>query len=100
MNFLTKFIPIALVTNPNGFFDSVKGTAMAWITAAVDKLLIPVGVAACGGFFIFLLIKCASDYNEGRGNEMKPKIMTMLLIIIIAALLLSKNLWWNFVFAG
>lgn len=81
--------------NPSTFFNSMKAEAFEWINAGVDGLVIPVGALICGAVFIFLLIKCVAEYRAGQGEDIKNKIFPMLLCLIIAGILLSKNLWWG-----
>lgn len=81
--------------NAQVFFDGIAGEAFEWINAGVDGLVIPVGALICGAVFIFLLIKCVAEYRAGQGEDIKNKIFPMLLCLIIAGVLLSKNLWWG-----
>ena len=81
--------------NANTFFDPIKAEAFEWINAGLDSLVIPIGALICGAVFIFLLIKCVAEYRAGQGEDIKGKIFPMVLCLIIAGVLLSKNLWWG-----
>ena len=72
----------------SGFFKAITKTALEYVSAGLDYLIIPVGLSVLGGFFIFLLFKCVSDYNDNRGDEMKGKILWLFLIVIVAGILL------------
>lgn len=94
------FVTALAATNPDGFWGAIKGVAISWVNSFVDVLLVPVGIAICAVFFIINLVKCITEYQAGHGDQITGKIMYMVLIIIIAALLLAKNLWWSYVFGG
>ena len=81
--------------NANTFFDPIKAEAFEWINGGLDSLVIPICALICGAVFIFLLIKCVAEYRAGQGEDIKNKIFPMLLCLIIAGVLLSKNLWWG-----
>ena len=81
--------------NANTFFDPIKAEAFEWINAGLDSVVIAIGALICGAVFIFLLIKCVAEYRAGQGEDIKNKIFPMLLCLIIAGVLLSKNLWWG-----
>lgn len=103
MKHMIQFVSASLIvyeTDPAGFFGGIKGTVTSWLNAFVDNFLIYIGVLICGVFFIINLIKCVTDYNEGHGDQMKGKIIFMLVLVVIAALLLAKNAWWGFIFGG
>lgn len=90
----TKFTIMAAAADPHTFFDAIKATAFQWANAGLDNFLVPVGTVCCGAIFIFLLIKCVTDYKEGHGEDMRAKAFQLFLCLVIAALLLTKHLWW------
>ena len=86
--------------NATTIFDPIKAEAFEWINAGLDSLVIPIGALICGAVFIFLLIKCVAEYRAGQGEDIKNKIFPMLLCLIIAGVLLCKNLWWGVFTSG
>ncbi len=91
---MNKLAIMASAANAGTFFQSMKVTALEWVNAGLDNFVIPIGVVCCGATFVFLLIKCVADYKEGHGEDMKAKAFPLLLCLIIAAILLTKNMWW------
>lgn len=85
----------AAAANPSTFFSAILDIAMQWINAAMDGLIVPFGVGCCGAVFLFLLVKCVTNYRDGHGEEIKDKLFPMLLCLIVAGILLSKNIWWS-----
>ena len=94
MNITSIFTTISAII-PSTFFDSMLDVAVQWINAGLDGLVVPFGTIACGAIFIFMLIKCIADYKEGHGEDIKAKLFPMLLCLIIAGILMSKNVWWS-----
>lgn len=92
---ITSIFTAALALNPSSFVQSIAEIALQWVNPLMDILIIPVGVITCGIVVVTNLIKCGIEYHDGNGqNAFKGKILPILIPLIIATILASKNSWW------